>query len=111
MVPEQAMRQVEKYCASRVPEGLEDEIKVEASRRGKTITIAECRPPWKPELGPEWSEIKLAQLRFDDESGTWSLYCSDSNGRWWKYDRIGPAQEVTPLLKEIDADPTGIFWG
>lgn len=55
--------------------------------------------------------MKVAQLRYDSSSGQWSLYCCDRNERWWSYDNIGSSQSVDLLLAEIDADPTGIFWG
>ena len=55
--------------------------------------------------------MKVAQLRYDAPSGRWTLYCCDRNGRWWSYGNIGPSVSVDPLLAEIDADPTGIFWG
>jgi Protein of unknown function (DUF3024) len=60
-------------------------------------------------VGPEWSSTKVAQLRYD--GGTWTLYCADSNGRWWLYDDAAPAHDVEPLLAAIDEDATGIFWG
>jgi hypothetical protein len=110
-VPEGALRQVEEYCASRVSEDARDQIRVECSARGRGISIVERRPPWNPDLGSEWSEVKVAQLRYDEGRGTWSLCCSDSNGRWSAYDELGPTKDVAPLLNEIDADPTGIFWG
>ena len=50
-----------------------------------------------------------AQLRYD--GANWSLYCSDSSGRWWRYDESAPARDVAPLLTAIDDDVTGIFWG
>jgi hypothetical protein len=43
--------------------------------------------------------------------GDWTLYCSDSSGRWWRYDEAAPARDVAPLLAAIDEDVTGIFWG
>jgi Protein of unknown function (DUF3024) len=102
---------VEAFCQSRVPEDLRNEIRVECSRRGNSITMIERRPPWKPELaGPEWISIDVAQLRYD-ASGQWALYWHDSDERWWPYDDVGPCASVGPLLGEIDADPTGIFWG
>lgn len=39
------------------------------------------------------------------------LYWRDRNLRWHQYDRIGPSPYVDPLLAEIEADPTSIFWG
>lgn len=55
--------------------------------------------------------MKIAQLRYDGSSKRWSLFCSDRNERWWPYDNVGPSVSVDPLLAEIDADPTGIFFG
>ncbi len=55
--------------------------------------------------------MKVAQLRYDASSRQWSLYCCDRNERWWPYDNLGPSASIDPLLAEIDADPTGIFWG
>jgi hypothetical protein len=109
---DRAFRAVEIFCESRVPPEYRDEVRVECERRGKAITIIERRPPWNPDVvGPDWSSLKVAQLRFDGNASSWSLYCRDRNERWWPYDGIGPTASVDPLLAEIDADPTGIFWG
>ncbi len=105
------MRAVEAYCDSRVPEDLREEIRIECVRRGKSLTIVERRPPWKPDFGPEWSETKVAQLRLDYSARTWSLYCPDRNGRWHHYGQLRPSRTVEPLLAGIEVDPTGIFWG
>src|SRR6266508_6155243 len=102
-----AMRAIEGFCDSRVPEDMRDQMRIECSRRGKSITILEQRPPWNPDFGSEWSSTKVAQLRYDDSVGTWTLYCPDSNGKWHHYDTMRPSQEVEPLLAEIEADPTG----
>jgi Protein of unknown function (DUF3024) len=104
-LPPDAVAQVERYCGSRVS----DDMRVEHAVRGSTITIVERRPPWSDDVGPEWSSTKVAQLRHD--GGTWTLYCADSNGRWWLYDDAAPAHDVEPLLAAIDEDATGIFWG
>lgn len=107
-----ALSAVELFCETRVPEQQRHQIRLECSRRGNSITIFERRPPWSPELiGPEWTSMKVAQLRYDSSSGQWSLYCCDGNERWWLHDNIGSSRSVDPLLAEIDADPTGIFWG
>ena len=109
---EVAFSATELFCETRVPEEHSDEVLVECSRRGNSITIVERRPPWDPErMAPEWSSLKVAQLRWDPATRRWSLYCRDSNERWWPYDQVAPSPSVDPLLAEIDADPTGIFWG
>ena len=100
------------FCASRIPDGASDQIRLDVLRRGRSITIQEQRPPWDPErMGPDWTSVSVAQLRYDASSRTWALYCSDSRGRWWPYEEIASTRSVDPLLAEIDRDPTGIFWG
>jgi Protein of unknown function (DUF3024) len=107
----EAMSAVEAYCESRVPEDLRDEMRIECARGGKSITILEARPPWNPDFSSEWSSVKVAQLRYEEKAGTWTLYCSDRNGRWHRFDLAAPTKTVEPLLGMIEADPTGIFWG
>ena len=111
MTPEAALPLVEAFCETRVREHARDEVRLECSRRGNSITISERRPPWRVDLGPEWSEFKVAQLRYEPTERTWCLYCRDRNERWFLYDGIEPAPSVVPLLAEVDEDPTGIFWG
>ena len=108
-VPADAVAEVKRYCQARVLEEMRSQARIEHAVRGKAITIVERRPPWREDSGQEWSSTKVAQLRFD--SGMWTLYCSDSNGRSWLYDDAPPARDVAPLLAAIDEDRTGIFWG
>jgi hypothetical protein len=110
-VVDQAMPRVQSYCDSRVPQDLRDALRIECTRRGSSITILEQRPPWNPDLGSEWSETKVAQLRYEDSAGTWSLHCSDSGGRWHVFDDVRPSRTVEPQLAVVEADPTGVFWG
>lgn len=109
--PEAALRAVELFCESRVPDEIRDQVRLECSRRGNAITIVERRPPWKEEYGPEWSSLKVARLRFDPDAEAWTLRWRDSGDRWHDYEGLRPAATVDPLLREINADPTGIFWG
>jgi hypothetical protein len=106
-----AVDQVGRFCNERIPADLRDQVRLECSLRGPAITIIERRPPWNPDFGPEWTASNVAQLRYDRERRTWSLRWRGSDGRWHSYDRTKPSPELGPLLAEIDADPTGIFWG
>lgn len=110
--PEQAVEEVERFCAERVPaEFAEDRVRIEARRRGNTINILECRPPWHEDLGSDWTSSRVCSLVFDPRSNTWSLFARDRNDRRLDYPGIGPCSSVRPLLAEVEADPTGIFWG
>jgi hypothetical protein len=108
-VPADAVAEVERYCHSQVPEEMRSQVRIEHAVRGNAITIVERRPPSSEDFGREWSSTKVAQLRCD--GGMWTLYCSDSSGRWWLYDETDPAPDVQPLLAAIEDDVTGIFWG
>jgi hypothetical protein len=85
-----------------------------ASRSSSTAKLppfVERRPPWRPDLGPEWTSSAVARLRYVARDKSWTLQWRDRNGRWHRYADANPTADVTVLLNEIDADPTGIFWG
>lgn len=105
------MKKVEAFCETRIPAHARDEIQLEHGVRGNAITIVERRPPWLAELGPDWTSMKIAQLRYDPDDRAWTLYCRNRNERWFLHLDTEPSRDVSPLLAEIDADPTGIFWG
>lgn len=108
-LPDLDLARIHRYCDSRVPAQVRREARVEATQRGKSVTIFDCRPPWDPEF-TDWSRVPVAQLRYDPEHKHWTLYCADRNSRWHRYEPIDSGT-VDELLKEIDDDPTGIFWG
>ena len=68
-------------------------------------------PPWTPAIGPKWTRFPIARLRYVAARGVWMLDWRDRSLRWHRYDRIDPSPHVDPLLAEIQADPTAIFWG
>ena len=41
----------------------------------------------------------------------WTLYWLDRNSKFHIYERIKPSKYIETLLKEVNSDPTGIFWG
>ncbi|WP_456301836.1 DUF3024 domain-containing protein [Rhodococcus qingshengii] len=46
-LPELDLAWVVKYCASRIPDHLRHEIRVECDVTPRHVTICECRPPWQ----------------------------------------------------------------
>lgn len=109
-IPELQQRQIERWCARRVPPHLRGEIRVECRRRGSSVTIFERRAPWKPELNPEWTEQRIAQLRRAAD-GKWSVFWADRNDRWRQHPEIDAADSPVQLLEEIERNPDGVFWG
>lgn len=102
-------RDVGRFCLDRVPPHIRDKIKIEHEIRSNSVTIFECRPPWREDFGPEWTKGKVAQLRYEDER--WAIYSRDRNGHWHFYYLFEPTPDLSAALAEINFDPTGIFWG
>ena len=111
VLPETAVAAVRRYCEQKIPPEHRDQARVEWAARGKSITLFECRAPWHPDRGPEWSRVPIAQLRYEPADHHWQLYCADRNSRWHRYELAEPTAHIAALLEAIDRDPTGIFWG
>lgn len=97
------------YCQKRVPEILHDKVKLFFKFRGNNVTLIESRPFFKNPS--DWTEIKIAQMRYDPEAENWTLYCSDRNEKWHVYYDLDPRKDLDDLINEIEEDPTFIFWG
>ncbi len=77
----------------------------------RPVTILECRPPRRPEYGPDRTRFPIAQLHYTNSRNRWSIYWRDRNLTFNEYDVAGRTPDTQDLLDEIDRDPTGIFWG
>ena len=97
------------FCERRVSPHIRHKVNLSYTIRGNSITIVENRVPWL--AGTKWTHSPIAQCRYDDKKGTWTLYWRDRNRRWWKYEPLSPMRDIDKLLDEIDKDPTHIFWG
>jgi hypothetical protein len=111
LVRRSAEGKVRAFCERRIPADARDEVRLEFSVRGNAIAIIERRPPWRVDFGPEWSSMKIAQLRYDAATQTWSLWWADRNERWNSYWDVDPTPDIDDLLREIGEDPTAVFWG
>lgn len=111
MIPDDAKHQVERWAEGKIPEHVRDEIRIELDVTDRAITVLECRPPWHPDYGPEWTRFPIARLRYTKSRDEWSLYWRDRHLKFHEYDLAEPSHDVQDLLDEIDSDRTGIFWG
>jgi hypothetical protein len=97
------------YCEARIPERVRHQLRLSFKIRGNYVTLIEQRPAmFDP---PNWIDIVVAQFRFRTEDSKWMLYWADRNSRWHEYDDLLPSSNLEDLLREVDRDPTGIFWG
>jgi hypothetical protein len=100
---------LEELCTERIPAEVSDQVKLEFNIRGDNVTLFEKRRYYKDPQ--EWTKQKIAQFRYDHENNHWSLYWHRHTGKWYEYEEIEPSKDLKKLVKEVDEDPTGIFWG
>lgn len=74
-VRDSAVRHVEMFCENRVPAEARSGVRLEHTVRGATITLIERRAPWSELVGPDWTRMKIAQLRYAaaDERASWMV--------------------------------------
>lgn len=105
-VPELDLWRIARYCANRVPARARDQVRVEHTVRGSSVTIIETRPPWVGSDG-EWTRRPIAQLRYDGQC--WQLWWPDRNTRWHPVD-AAPSASLGPLLDVLDDPARAPFW-
>ena len=107
-VPGEALEAIATFCKKRVPARRKHDLRVECTARGNAVTITESRQLWA-DVSEEWISRRVAQLRFDPESTSWSLYWSEGGSRWQRLDDLGDGP-LPVALAELDADTDGVFW-
>lgn len=85
MIPDHDLARVQQWADARVPEHVRDRIRIELDVSDRAITILECRPPWHPDTGPQWTGFPVARLRYTKSRGQWSLYWRDRNLKFHQY--------------------------
>jgi hypothetical protein len=111
-IPELDVEKVKRFCAKKVPDTLADEVRLEVTIRGRSLSIHERRPVWRGAPG-DWTSTPIAQFRYDgdgDGDGKWTLYFGDHNGKWVLYFDLDPKQPIHVLINELEDDPTCVFW-
>ena len=78
--------------------------------RGANVTIFEFRPPWCPEVGPDWGRRSIAQLRHT-RAGFWLVLWQNRSDRRERY-RLAPdpTRDLDALLAELGQDEIRLFW-
>jgi hypothetical protein len=95
----------------RLPERARGKVAYDLEVEARSITILECRPPWREGFGTEWTRFPVARLRYTKARREWALYWRDRNLKFHVYDLVEPTSNIEELLAEVDRDSTCIFWG
>ena len=112
-LPELTKKQVEttlgSYCEKRVPPHVRNQVRLKFSFDGDSVSLFEERPYFQDPS--KWTSTPIAQFRFNTEDKTWTVYYADRNSKWNLFERAKPARQFTHLLKAVENDATGTFWG
>jgi hypothetical protein len=85
-----------------------EQVRLRYDIRGNRVTLTESRPLF---IDPAvWNEIKIAQFEFSPESLNWILYWYDRKNRRQPYPTGRNRDTLEKLVREVDSDPTGVFW-
>lgn len=114
-IPELTKKKAEKvvseFCDKRIPAHIRHQLRLSYETRGNSFTIFENRPPWHKDMGEEWTSSKVAQFRYIEGQGMWTLCWADRNGKWLLFEGTKPTSHIEELLNIVDEDSYGCFWG
>lgn len=105
----QVRKQLTEYCARRIPAAVRAKVRVGYRIERGAVVLYEERPAFRPPHG--WQEMVVAKFTYVGTQREWRLYCQHRDLRWHTYQALPAASSFATLLAEVDADPTGIFWG
>ena len=112
MLPEllekQAKVLLDKFCKERIPCDRFQGLRLGYSIAESHITLFEER--LNP-AGEGWLSSPIARFCYIPDLNQWVLYSIDRQLRWHIYQSIKPSLNLNRLIKALDEDPTGIFWG
>ncbi len=99
---------LDKFC-DRVPAAIRPTLAYEYQFRGNTVVVHERRPHFQDPR--RQIAIAVARFVYSPTVGGWSLQWSDRNGRWHPYEGCQNLPHFRDAFREVEADPTGIFFG
>lgn len=105
----EAEAHLDRYIVNLVPKHAQDKVRIGYFVKGMAITLFEQRPYWKDKS--IWTKSDITRVRYKKANSIWTLYFKDRNEKWRIYDPLPPTPDFGQILREIQADPTGIFWG
>jgi hypothetical protein len=95
----------------RLPERARGQIRYELDVADRFVTVFECRPPWRPDFGPDWTRFPIVRLHYTKARREWAVYWRDRNLKFHRFDPLPPSPQIETLLAAVEEDHSGIFWG
>ena len=107
-IAEDARLLFDRYCRTRIPAELHDQIRLSYEIKGNSLTLIEERPSFLDR--ERWTRNEIAKFKYDSYLDVWQLFWADRNDRWREYEGIGATPRLWLLLETIDREPH-CFWG
>jgi hypothetical protein len=105
----QISRRLKALCDRRVPAHARSQVRLDFRLGTSDVVLFESRPAFK--APHEWRDHDIARFRFVAAANEWRLFCQFRDLKWRAYQPLPSAPDFETLLREVDRDPTGIFWG
>ena len=96
-------------CEKRSPVHIRDQLRVEYKIQNQDVIIFEVRPQWNDPK--KQIELPFAKLKFVQSRYLWKLYWQRADMKWHKYEPFESSRDLAELVKEIDTDQHGCFFG
>lgn len=109
LLQKQAQQQLDKFCRKRVPCERFQGFRLGYSFSDNHITLFEERLAGSGL--EEWLRTPIARFSYSPDLNQWVLYSIDRDLRWHIYQNVTPSLNLCRLIKALDDDPIGIFWG
>ncbi|MEW6308993.1 MAG: DUF3024 domain-containing protein [Bacillota bacterium] len=87
-----------------------DELRVVYEVDGHAVCIYEERPPWD-DLPGEWMRLGVARFRYFRQRDQWQLYWMRRDLKWHLFDEVAPTHNLARLVKVVDENWYGCFFG
>ena len=100
---------VGRLCRRRSPAHLSHKIRVEYEIKNHDVIVFEERPRFNAQ--GEWLRMDCAKFKYNRTSQTWKLYWMRRDRKWHAYETESRRAGLESLIREVDADPYGAFFG
>lgn len=102
-------KQIGGLCTRRTPAQFKDQLRFDYKIENHSVVINEIRPDWR---NPAVQiSMPFAKLTFVKSKNIWKLYWKRASGKWETYGPKESSKELSTLVKEIEDDRYGCFFG
>jgi Protein of unknown function (DUF3024) len=106
-----AAARLARYCEQICDPAFTRQVRLGYRIEGRVATLFEVRPAYCTTSDIAVRECDVARFAHDPRDGYWRFHYFLRDGGWRRYRRLPRARDILVLLREIDRDPAGLFWG